>query len=161
MFIETFGSAGTIINSSEIVKIQPVAKRGEKPAENYTQYFAVTRDGERFQIAGGDVERLSCEGSMLPARPGDTALVLYIFEDGKHIVKELPIVAWKILPCTLDSCAALPILPDVVDDADPLGILLADGRVMAPFEGTFDDREAFIAHFLRIAERRREKKAVA
>jgi hypothetical protein len=54
--------------------------------------------------------------------------------EGDPYVEKMPIVAWRI-----DESHAVPVTPD--DDDDNLvgsGVLLPDGKVVVPFDATFD-----------------------
>src|SRR2546422_6644307 len=94
MFIRT-RSYNRLINAAEIVEVE----LGER-------CFAVLRNGDRAEVHRHDINRLEYDGMLLPARPGDVALVGHV-EDGAAVVYEYPIVGWKM---ETDRYAS-PILP--------------------------------------------------
>lgn len=162
MFIET--ESGDLLNASEIARVARVQRRiGAGIGE---EFYAITRDGMRFEIAHYEAARLACEGALLPARPGDTGLLLTLFiEDGKvdHLLDEVPIVGWRIVGARDDHVVALPIVPQEITRDQRIGIELTGGDVLACGDAIYGTREEFVRTFATLFtddhERKREKAA--
>ena len=160
MFIET--KDGNLINSADIreVVLEPNAGTSGK-----YRYYAIRRKGDRHEISRGEANRLQCEGALLPARPGDMALVLDRITDGSKAdcLEELPIVGWRLVWANGDKTTAAPVLPGDLYDYRTVGVLLPDGRVLVGHEAIYANREEFLAScvksFAGIKRRKREKVA--
>lgn len=140
MFIETI--RGDFVAASEIYEIR--VKEGQ---DSFTAFL---RDGSTRSISAEEVGSLARIGRVLPARPGDTAVVCTTWdEDDGSIgcgVHEVAIVGWRIRGGP-EAGYGEPILAEESWGGPHwhVGILRSDGRIYVQHDDEYRGRDAFIA----------------
>lgn len=128
MFLEIIGG---YINAKYVVRI----------FEQEHGTYAMMEDGSRYKLVTGESDKIENAEPLLPARQGDTALVLNMWEENgdiQHHLSEQPIIAWRIFK---SGCE--PVLID--DDKDAaVGVLLPGGQVLVPADAYYETRERFV-----------------
>lgn len=156
MFIQT--EAGAYINATEIVGLTQAKEGG------IWQWYATHRNGCRYRIYESQVHRLAREGSLLPSRPGDVAVVVTVMDEspGGYEVDRVPIVGW-VVDGDEDSPYATPVIAACLADNQFAGVLRQDGKVHVEHDRLYDTLAAFAQHqreFYREREERKKLKAV-
>jgi hypothetical protein len=143
-------------NLARLVRLERLASDTKS---GVSRYRAVVGDDE--ESAG--VFSLSDHRSLakilapvIPAAPGVCVYTCFFLEDLGELpeVEVYPVIGWRchdelyrepLLPCDID-----------VDDSQYWVIALPDGRLHAPYDRTFDNRDAWIEHARESEGRRRQ-----
>lgn len=151
---------GSYVNLAHAVRVKRMRSR-EHPGTSAKQRWVwgvELPDGEMVETTEDDWDVGDHLATIVPAQPGQEAVLVCTGTDGDHRPTEddiwttrYPVIAWRV-DSNPDHTPS-PILPDDMPSNGRIFIVLPDGKLVEPYMGQHDSLEAMRTALLEEAQR--------